>query len=158
MNFYIKQKVFSFRDRFFIYDKEGKEKYYVEGEIFSFGKRLHLFEVGGKPIADIIQKVFSFLPTFKIKTAEGASFEVVKHFTFFRHEYEAVPLGWLILGDFFDHSYEISNGERTIVRVSKEWFTFGDAYQISVDDDIDEISALASVLVIDACIEQQESY
>ena len=44
MNLYIKQKVFSWNDRFFVYDENGNEKYYVEGEVFTFGKKLHLYD------------------------------------------------------------------------------------------------------------------
>jgi len=41
--------------------------------------------------------------------------------------------------------------------VAKEWFTLGDAYEISIRAGADEIAALAVVLVIDACIEAQRN-
>jgi hypothetical protein len=42
-----------------------------------------------------------------------------------------------------------------IAAVQKEWFTWGDAYQIDVSDVIDPVLALSVVLVIDACIEAE---
>jgi uncharacterized protein YxjI len=39
--------------------------------------------------------------------------------------------------------------------VSKEWMTWGDSYEISIEDGVDEIDALSVVLVIDACIEAE---
>ena len=41
----------------------------------------------------------------------------------------------------------------TIVSVSREWFTLGDAYEPRFADQADEVDALAVCLVIDACIE-----
>jgi len=39
----------------------------------------------------------------------------------------------------------------------KEWFTLGDAYEISFGSGVDEIAALSVVLVIDACIDAQRN-
>ena len=44
-----------------------------------------------------------------------------------------------------------------IASVSKEWFTLGDAYEISFGAGVDEIATLSVVLVIDACIEAQRN-
>ena len=157
MNLYIKQRVFSFGDKFHVYGDDGEEKYYVEGEAFSFGKKLHLFDMNGRRLADINQKLLSFYPRYYVTTCENRTFEIVKHFTFLRHVYEVNPFGWLVQGDFYDHSYEISNGEEVIIGVQRQWFTFGDAYQIYIKDGIDVVSALSIVLVIDACIEQENN-
>ena len=40
-------------------------------------------------------------------------------------------------------------GGREIVRINKEWMTWGDSYQIDIQDKEDEIIALAVVLAID---------
>ena len=38
MKLYIKQKVFSWNDKFSVYDANGEERYFVEGEFFSWEK------------------------------------------------------------------------------------------------------------------------
>jgi uncharacterized protein YxjI len=157
MSLYIKQHVFTWGDKFSIYDDAGNEKYSVEGEVFSFGKKLHLLDRYGAEIAFIEQKLFSFLPKYYISRAGHETVEVVKEFTFFTQEYSVNPLGWTIHGDFFDHEYEIELGGQTIASVSKGWFTFGDAYEIRLGTGVDEVMALATVLVIDACIEAQQN-
>ena len=60
-----------------------------------------------------------------------------------------------MLGDFFDHEYEITKHGAPVAEVSKQWFTLGDAYEIFINEDsgADEVTVLATVLVIDACIE-----
>ena len=157
MNLYIKQRFFSWGDKFAIYDANGNEKYYVEGEIFTFGKKLHLYDLCGNELAYIEQKLFSFLPKYYIRKQGYNVAEVVKEFTFFRHEYSVNGLGWTVHGDFFDHEYEITDGSTTVASVSKEWFTLGDAYEIRFEGNVDEITVLSVVLVIDACIEAENN-
>ena len=38
MKLYIKQKVFSWGDKFTVKDEAGRDRYYVEGEVFTFGR------------------------------------------------------------------------------------------------------------------------
>jgi uncharacterized protein YxjI len=44
MKLYIKQKVFSFNDKFTVKDETGADRYFVEGEIFTLGKKLHVYD------------------------------------------------------------------------------------------------------------------
>ena len=155
MNLYIKQRIFTWGDKFSIYDEAGNERYYVEGEILTFGKKLHLYDLGGHELAYIEQQLLTLLPRYTIYRGEEEFAEVVKEFTFFHPEYTVNGPGWKVQGDFFDHDYDITYGDKVIAAVSKEWFTLGDAYEISFGNDVDEIAALAVVLVIDACIDAQ---
>ena len=157
MNFYMKQRVFSWRDKFHICDEDGNEKYYVEGAMFSIGKRLTMFDAAGNEVAEIRQKVLTFLPKYHVQLASGTTLEIKKRFTLFRPKYGVEPLGWTVQGDFFDHDYEILKGESLMATVAKRWLSWGDAYEISVSPAADEVSALATVLVIDACLEQQSN-
>ena len=47
----------------------------------------------------------------------------------------------------------MDDGSKTVATISKEWFTWGDAYEIDVDDSVEPVLALAVVLVIDACLD-----
>lgn len=157
MDLYIKQKVFSWKDKFSVYDQNGDSRYYVEGEVFSIGKKLHLFDMGGNELAFIHQKVLSFLPKYFININGSDVAEVVKNITFFKQQYEVRGFGWTVIGDFFAHEYEICSGDTVIARVSKEWFTFGDAYHISIVDGVDERAVLSVILIIDACLASQDN-
>ena len=155
MNLYIKQHIFTWGDQFSIYDETGREKYYVEGEIFTWGKKLHLYDLNGRELAFIEQEVLTFLPKYHVYRNGEELAEVVKEFTFFKHEYTVNGLGWQVHGDFWDHEYEITAGNSVVAAVSKEWMTWGDTYEIRIDTDVDVAAALAVVLVIDACIEAE---
>ena len=130
MNLYIKQHIFTWGDKFSIYDEAGREKYNVEGEIFTWGKKLHLSDLRGNELAFIEQEIFTFLPKYHISRNGAKIAEVVKEFTFFKHEYSVNGLGWQVHGDFWDHEYEITDGSGRIASVSKEWMTWGDSYEI----------------------------
>lgn len=150
MKLYIKQKAFSWRDKFNICDFNGNGRYYARGEVFSVGKKLHLENMNGEEIAFIHQKVWSFLPKYYISRDGKDVAEVVKEFTVLKPRYHIDEFGWEITGNFTGHSYEIKNGERTVAVISKQWLTWGDTYEIDIADDRDEINVLCTVLVIDA--------
>lgn len=151
MKLYIRQRVFSWADKFTVYDEYGNEKYFIKGEVFSLGKKLHIYDYVGVEQALIKQKLFSFLPKFYVIKNGVTVAEVVQKFTFFRHKFLVNQLGWEIHGNIFDHEYDIVKDGKLIAEVRRAWFTFGDAYEIGYAEGVDEVTALAVVLVIDAC-------
>lgn len=154
MKFYIKQKVFSWADKFTIFDENGNEAYWVEGEVFSIGKKLDLFDNADQHKAHIHQKVFSFMPRYFIEVNGEDVAEVVKHFTLFKKRFSVTNYNWMVEGDFFAHEYEIYENDSIIATISKEWFTFGDAYSIDIADEVDPVIAISVVLIIDAILAQ----
>ena len=153
MRLLIRQNVFSWKDRFSIKDENGNDRYFVEGELFSWGKKLHVYDRNGLEAAFIQQKVFSFLPRFFVFINGTQIAEIVKEFTIFQPRYSIEGLGWEISGDFLSHDYSISDNGRTIVTISKQWFTWGDFYTLDVQDPQNEILALAVVLSIDCVMD-----
>ena len=119
MKLYIKQKVFSWVDRFTVFDETGADKYYVEGEFFSWGKKLHVTDLTGRETAFIQQKVFSMMPRFFVYMDGVERAEIVKRFTFFFEKYEIEGLDWTIEGDFWAHEYRITQNGREVVSISK---------------------------------------
>ena len=152
MKLYIKQKVFSWGDKFTVKDEYGYDKYFVEGEIFSWGRKLHVYDTAGNEVAFIKQEVWSFLPRFYVFCGNQQVAEIVKEFTFFYQKYRVEGLGWNVDGSFWAHDYTITKGSQTIVSISKEWMTWGDSYELDIRNPEDEIVALAVVLTIDCVI------
>ena len=153
----MKQEVFTWGDKFWIYDQYGNGIYYVQGEVFSLGKKLHIYNANGQEIMYIQQKLLTFLPKYEIYNSQGLVAEVVKDFTFFHQKYEVNGPGWIVEGDFFAHEYQIMDQSGVIAAVSKKWFTFGDAYEIQMADHVTDSFVVAIVLVIDACIAAQSN-
>lgn len=149
MKLYIKQKVFSWADKFTVMDAYGNAKYYVEGELFSWGKKLHVYDTMGNEAAFIQQKVWSFLPRYQVFVNNYQVAEIVKEFTFLFPKYSIEGLGWDINGSFLAHDYQIMRNGFPIVSIHKEWMTWGDCYELDITNPNDEIVALAVVLTID---------
>ncbi len=156
MKLYIKQKIFSWNDKFSVYNEVGEERYFVEGELFSWGKKLHVYDHARGEAAFIRQELFTLLPKFIVSIGGQDIAEIVKEFTFFKPKYRIDGLGWEIDGDFWDHDYDIKKNGRTIVSLSKEWFTWGDCYELDIENPEDEIVALAVVLAIDCVLAAQK--
>lgn len=157
MRLYIKQKVFSFRDRFSVYDETGREVYHAFGEIMTFGHKLHITDLRDNEVAYVHQQLLSFLPRYFISRNGDDVAEVVKHFSFLHQSYTVDGFGWNVEGDFFAHEFSAEKDGRTVFTVSKQWLTWGDTYEIHVADGVDAVNALAVVLIIDNCMQRQNS-
>ena len=157
MKLYIKEKVFSWGDKFTVKDAYGEDKYVVEGEVFSWGKKLHVYDRSGREVAFIKQELWSFLPRFYVFCGGRQVAEIKKEFTFLFPRYTIEGLGWEIDGSFMAHEYEITKNGYPIVSISKEWMTWGDSYELTISNPQDEIVALAVVLTIDCVMAAQSS-
>ena len=156
MKLYIKEKVFSWGEKFTVKDELGNDKYIVEGEVFTWGEKLHVYDTAGNEVAFIKQEVLSFLPRYYVFCGGEQVAEIKKEFSFFLPRYSVEGLGWEIEGRFMVHEYEITQNGRSIVSISKEWMTWGDSYELDITNAADEIVALAVVLTID-CVTESNS-
>lgn len=157
MRLYIKQKVFSWSDKFTVKDETGRDRYTVEGEIFTFAKKLHVYDMQGREVAFIKQEIWSWMPRFYVFCSGRQVAEIKKEFTFLFPKYSIEGLGWEIDGSFMAHDYEITKNSRPIVSIRKEWMTWGDSYELDIANPADEIIALAVVLTIDCVMDAQSS-
>ena len=157
MKLYIKEKVFSWSDTFFVKDAYGEDKYTVNGEIFSLGKKLHVYDRHGAEVAFIKQELLTFLPQFTVYVGGVEVARVKREFSLFRPRYTVEGLGWDVEGSFWEHDYRITQGGRPIVSISKEWMTWGDSYELDIENSADEIVALAVVLTVDCVQEMQQN-
>lgn len=157
MKLYIKERVFSWNDQFTVRDENGWDKYFVEGEFLSFGKKLHLLDIHGREMALIQQRLFTFLPRYSVSVGGREIAEICKEFTFFYQRYIIDGLGWEVEGSVWEHEYQIRKNGRLIVRITKEWFTWGDSYCLDIADPADELLALAVVLTIDCVAESSNN-
>ncbi len=157
MKLYIKQKVFTWGDRFTVCDELQNVIYTVEGEVFTLGKKLHVKDAFGEEVAFIHQKLWRFMPLFTVEISGREPMEVEKEFSLFHPRYRIDGLGWTVEGNFAAHDFTISSAFSEVAVISRKWFTWGDTYEISVSSPDDELPALCTLLVIDAVMAQQSS-
>ena len=158
MKLYIKQQIFSWNDHFSVYDAYENELFTVEGELFSFGKQLAILDRNGNEVYRIEQELFRFRPRYHVVRNGEIQATVVKEFSMFSPYYTVEGPGWEVQGDFFDHDYEITDAGRLVASVQKQWFTWGDTYEISVDDRAyDPVAVLAVAIIIDCVLDSQDN-
>lgn len=152
MKLYIKQKVFSFVDRFTVKDEYGNDVYYVEGELLTIGRKLHVYDKNNIEVAFIKQKVWNIMPKFEIYINNRFVTEIIKNFTLLSQSYRFSSLSWIVEGNFIAHDYTILDNGRAIMTIRKAWFSWGDSYELDIANDIDEKLALSIVLAIDCAM------
>lgn len=156
MKLYIKQKLFTFKDRFNIKDENQVDILQVEGKVFSFGKQLSIQTMDLQQVAYVKQKVLNFLPTFEI-TVNDEVHVLKKLFTFFKPAYALPSLNIRIEGNFTAHQYAILRDNLVIANISKAFFSFADSYEVDILEDKDMNIVIAIVIAIDAVLSMERS-
>lgn len=147
----IKQKVFSITDKYDVYDAGGNPKYFVKSDFFTIGHRIHVFDkASGQEIGMIQEKVFRILKEFEISINGVSQGKIKRQISFFVPKYDIDYKGWRLEGDFFHWNYDVFEGERLVVRISKQLFRWGDTYVLDVVNDMDELPALMVAIAMDA--------
>src|SRR5210317_1982544 len=152
MRYQMKQKMFAMGDDFTIKDAEGNDVFFVDGKAFSFGDKLSFQDMQGQELAYIAQKMMSFKKKYEIYRNNSLFAEVVKEFSFFKDKYTVDipgPNDYEVRGNFWDHEYQFIRQGREVAHVSSELFTFSDTYGIDIVDGEDDITILATAVVID---------
>ena len=152
MQYMMKQKIWSLGDDFNIKDANGDAVYIVDGKAFSFGDKLSFQDIAGNELAYISQKLLSFKTCYEIYNNGELFAEVKKEFTFFKDKYTVDipgPNDYEVKGDFFDHEYSFYRKGREVASVSKSYFSWSDTYGVEIVDGEDDITVLATAVVID---------
>ena len=149
MQLYIKQKVFSWRDRFAVKDAAGYDRWFAQGEIFSWGRKLHVYDAHGREVAFLRQKLWTFFHQKYFIELGGQTYALVKEFTFGRPRFYLEGLPWRMEGNFWAHEYDLFDGRGVIMHISKHWFTWGDSYLLDIPDPRNELLCLCVALAVD---------
>lgn len=150
MKLLIKQRVFSWRDSYDIYDEYGNAKYFVKADFISLGHQLRVYDSNHNEIGAIHERIFTFLPAFEIEIGGYKKGVVQKKFSFLKPKYEIDYNGWRVEGDFMGWDYDVYSECSSIIHISKELFHWGDTYAIDFANPNDELEGLMLVIAIDA--------
>lgn len=152
MRYLMKQKLWSFGDDFLIRDAAGSDVFFVDGKAMSIGDKLSFQDMNGRELAHISQKVLSLLKTYHVYRDNRLFAEITKKLSLFKNKFEVDvpgPNDYTVTGNFFDFEYEFVRSGRTVAGVSKRYFSLRDTYGIDIVDGEDDITILATAVVID---------
>ena len=151
MQLLIKQKVFSWGDSYNVFDESGEPRYKVKARVFALGHQIHVYDARtGQELGSIHQKLFSFLPTFEIVVNGKVMGTVRKRISLLGARYDVDYMGWEAEGDFFGWDYRVVKNGMPIMRITKQWMTWGDTYALDYSNPAHEMPGLLLVIAIDA--------
>jgi len=150
MKLLFKQRLFSWFDKYDIYDEAGNTVYTVKGEL-AWGHLLRIYDANGNEVGSVKERIFSFLPKFEMYLGDDYIGSIHKEFSFFKPRFNIDYNGWQVNGDWFEWDYSVldASGD-SVASVSKELLNWTDTYVIDVYDPKDALCALMLVLAIDA--------
>lgn len=152
MKLYISERFLTLKDKAAVTDENGAVRYYVHGD-FAIAKKYYVDDVNGTQLASVVQKKISSTGTCVVSRNGNDIAEIVPKITLFKPKYEVKRLGWTIEGNFNQDKYSIKQNGKAIVNVNVRLLMKGNAYEIDITDGIDEVNALAVVLVIEGIFE-----
>ena len=153
---YIKQRVFSFKDKFAVKDENENDVYFVEGSFLQIPKSFSIKNVAGNEIALITKKVFSFLPKFFVEVNGKEEVTIKKEFSFFKPRYTIDAVDIEVNGNWWDMDFQVIQFGNVVGKVNKKWFTWGDSYSVQILDDEMEELIIALVIAID-CVKDSQN-
>jgi uncharacterized protein YxjI len=160
MRYVMKEKILAWGDDFKIRDESGRDVFYVDGKVFSFGDKLSFKDMAGNELALIDQKLLSIGPTYEVyRGRQRVAVVKKKLFTLMRTRFTIDvpgPNDLEAVGDFIGKDYTFNRGGREVARVSKKWFRMTDTYGVDVAPGEDDVVILASAVVIDMCMHDDD--
>ena len=152
MRYLMKEKFWGFGDDFAIQDANGNDIFFVDGKAFTLGDKLSFQDMAGNELAFISQKLLSLKKRYDIYRNGELFAEVLKEWSFFKDKFTVDvpgPNDYSVTGSFWDHEYAFERQGRTVARVSKQYFNWTDTYGVDIIDGEDDITILATAVVID---------
>lgn len=159
MKFYIKQKVFSLKDNFDVFDEQQNPVYKVSGKFFSMKNKMELSNLNGDVLLSSEKKVFSFRPTYFIFDQHGTQIAKVKQKFSLRPKFEVNIYNQAaeISGNFFQRTFDVNVPGGVAASIRKKVFSFGDSYEIEINDTENTEIYLYLVIVIDQVLHEREN-
>ena len=159
MKFYIKQKVFSLKDNFNVYDQNEQPVYTVEGQFFSLKNKLTLKDANGNNLLYSEKKIFSLRPTYFIYDLTGTQIAKVRQRFSLRPKFNVTLYNEELQmeGSFFAHNFTVECDKGVLASVNKKVFSFGDSYEIDIQATDNTEVYLFLVIVLDQVLHEREN-
>ena len=156
--FYIKQRIFTITDRYFVYDQHQQPTYEVNGKFFTIGDELTLTNLKGEELFRIKQRVMSLFGAYDVYKQNKLCATIKRRATLFRQklDIESDDGNFEIEGDFWDYNFSILKDGHTIGTIEKEWLTLRDCYKLTVNDSELETLFISMVIAIDNCLHNEK--
>lgn len=155
---YIQQKVFKITDHYPIVDSAGKVYYQVDEEFRFFGHTVHVTRPDGSHVFTVDKEIITLLPRFVVRFADGQEIKLRSRFSIFRKQIDIDPehMALRVEGNFWDRDFALYRGTQAIGSIRKGWLTWGDYYELKIDNEYYEELFIAVVLAVDCILDNEK--
>lgn len=156
MKYYIKQKVFSFKDKFNITDENESLKYQVKGKMISITNKLQMLDANEGVVYTSKRRLFRIFAKYVISEHDGGEVAVIKRKFGFRPKFNLSVLGeeLTVDGSLFQHSFGIYNKGEMVASISKKIISWGDTYEIEIFEEEKTQLYLFVVIILDQVLHE----
>ena len=159
MRYIIREQLFRLGEDSQIADESGQPLYNVDGKVLSLHNTLVMRDLHGQEVATVKRELIALTPTYRIDRPGKSSVQVRKRLINLFGDHYTIdipgPDDLEIVGDLFDHEYQIKRADSVIATISKQWIALTDTYGVQTAPGEDDVLLLASVLALDLAEDQK---
>ena len=157
MKLYIKEKILSFHNRYFIKDEQDKNILEISSKAISIGSKTWIKDPDGNELAYIEQELFHLMPHYNVYINGQKEFDIKKKFKFFKNDY-VLSNNYRVEGNFLSHNFVVYNnkGEK-VGEITRKYLTIGDQYIIDILDEKEYILILTIIVAITNDIDRAQA-
>ena len=157
MKLFVKEKLFSMHNKYYIYNEDNEMVYEIVSKIISIGDKTTIYDAKQNVIAYIEQEILHLMPHYNVYINDEFKYQIKKKFQLFKNDYELSNM-YKVDGSPFSYNFIITNSEnKAVAVVSREFLTLGDKYQIEILDENDLNTILTIIVAITNDIDRSQS-
>jgi uncharacterized protein YxjI len=153
MRYVIREQFFRLGEDSQITDESGQPRYNVDGKVLSLHNTLVMRDPHGQEVATVKRVLIALTPTYRIDRPGQNAVEVRKRLINLFGDHYTIdipgPDDLEIVGDLFEHEYQVKRAGVVIATISKQWIALTDTYGVQTAPGEDDVLLLASVLALD---------
>ena len=157
MKLFVKEKLFSIRNKYYIYNENKELEYEIESKVISIGDKTTIYDKNHNVVAYIEQELFHFMPHYNVYIEDEYKYQIKKKFKMFKNDYELSNL-YKVTGSTFNLNFTIINNYgKEIALVNRKFLSIGDKYQIEILDEKDIYTILTIIVAITNDVDRDQA-
>ena len=157
MKLYIKEKIFSFHNRYFIKDEQDNNILEISSKVISLGDKTWIKDLNGKELAYIEQELFHLMPKYNVFINGNQEYSIKKKFKLFKNNYE-LSNNYRVEGNFLSHNFTVYNDKNEKVgEIYRKYISIGDQYIIDIPNDKEYLLILSIIVAITNDIDRAQA-
>jgi len=157
MKLFVKEKLLSMHNRYYIYNENEELEYEIESKVISIGDKTTIYDKNHNVVAYIEQELFHFMPHYNVYIEDEYKYQIKKKFKFLKNDYELSNM-YKVDGSIFNLNFTIINNYgKEIALVNRSFLSIGDKYQIEILDEKDIYTILTIIVAITNDVDREQA-